>query len=81
MYVGDDLLTVGGSGFGLVAAVEELAVEQLHAHHGKDQQEQHVHDQNVEHISAKPGQSVESGKDRTRIYLFFFNSRLRINCR
>ncbi len=46
------LLAVCGRGLGLVGAVEEFAVEELDPHHGEDEQEQHVHDQDVEHISA-----------------------------
>ena len=45
------LLAVLGSGFAMVAAEEELAVEQLDPHHRKDEEEQHVHDQDIEHIS------------------------------
>ncbi len=48
----EPLLAVCGRGLGLVGAVEEFAVEELDPHHGEDEEEQHVHDQDVEHISA-----------------------------
>ena len=46
-----NLLAVCGRGLGLIRTVEELPVEELDPHHGEDEEEQHVHDQDVEHIS------------------------------
>lgn len=36
--------------FGFVCAVEEATLEQLHSHNGEDEHEEHVDDQNVQHI-------------------------------
>jgi hypothetical protein len=59
----ETLLAVCGRGLGLVGAVEEFAVEELDPHHGEDEEEQHVHDQDVEHISASRDKLKNMAKD------------------
>ena len=49
---------------GRVRAVEELPVEQLDADHGEDEQEEHVDDQDVEHILQRGDDAVEDGLQR-----------------
>ena len=60
------LLAVLGSGFAVVAAEEELAVEQLDPNHRKDEEEQHVHDQDIEHILQRVDNTVEHGLNKPK---------------
>lgn len=46
---------------GLVSAVEELALEQLHGHHSEDEHEEHVDDEDVEDILERVHHTVEHG--------------------
>ena len=47
-----------------VVAVEELAVEELDTHHGKDEKEKDVDDENVEHIFERDHNTVEHSLER-----------------
>lgn len=46
---------------GLVGAVEELPLEELHGHHGKDEHEEHVHDEDVENVLERVHHTVKHG--------------------
>ena len=67
------LLAVLGSGFAVVAAEEELAVEQLDPHHRKDEEEQHVHDQDIEHIS-KQHLAYAERRSNTKVQIYLNSS-------
>ena len=54
-----NLLTVLGVVLALVIAVEELPVEQLDSHHGEDELEEGVDDEDVEHILEGDDHAVE----------------------
>ena len=56
-----NLLTVLGVVLALVIAVEELPVEQLDSHHGEDELEEGVDDEDVEHILEGDDHAVEDG--------------------
>ena len=58
------LLALFGSAFGLVVAEEELPVEQLDADHGKDEQEEDVDDEDVEHVPQRNDHTVKHSLDR-----------------
>ena len=49
---------------GGIVAEEELAVEELHTHHGKDEEKQHVNNENVEHIFQRDHNTVEHSLQR-----------------
>lgn len=42
--------TVSLEFLGLICAVKELALEELHSHHSKDEHEEHVHNEDVEDV-------------------------------
>lgn len=46
---------------GLVGAVEELPLEELHGHHGEDEHEEHVHDEDVENVLERVHHTVKHG--------------------
>lgn len=52
---------------GLVRAVEELALEQLHGDDGEDEHEEHVHDEDVEHVLERVHHAVEHGLGAGRL--------------
>ena len=54
-----NLLTVLGIVLALVVAVEELPVEQLDSHHGEDELEEGVDDEDVEHVLERDDHAVE----------------------
>lgn len=43
-------LTLFVGPFGGIRTIEELSVEKLDPNHGEDEQEEHIHDQDIEHI-------------------------------
>ena len=53
------VLTILCSVFGLVGAVEELAVEELNADHGEYEKKEHVNDKNVEYIFERNDNTVK----------------------
>lgn len=44
---------------GLIGAVEELALEELHSHHSEDEHEEHVDDEDVEYVLQGVHHTVE----------------------
>ena len=67
------LLAVLGSGFAMVATEEELPVEELDPHHGEDEEKQHVHDQDIEHISKQIISKQNSIREKVRMWNSFTN--------
>ena len=59
-----NLLALLGVVLRLVVAVEELAVEELDTHHGKDEKEKDVDNENVEHIFERDHNTVEHSLER-----------------
>lgn len=52
--------------FGNVGAIEEATLEQLHGHHGEDEHEQHVDDQNVQDVLQRIHHAVKHGLHREK---------------
>lgn len=59
MTVGDGVPAVLLQAFGLVGAVEELPFEELHGDDGEDEHEEHVDDEDVEHVLQGVHHAVE----------------------
>lgn len=45
--------------FGFVRAIEETALKELHGNHSKDEHEEHVDDQDVQHILQRVNHTVK----------------------
>ena len=50
--------------FRAVIAVEKFPIEQLDTNHSKDQEKEHVHDEDVEHIFEGANNTVEHSLER-----------------
>lgn len=51
--------------FGLVRAVEELALEKLHGNDSEDEHEEDVDDENIQHVLQRVHHTVEHGLQET----------------
>lgn len=47
--------------FGFIRAVEEASFEELHSHHGEDEHEEHVDNQDVQHVFQRVDHTVKHG--------------------